>query len=219
VPDAGKSFKWIEGRWIVPNPYASTSDGNVDYTSQWIGIDGDGSGDVFQAGTEADAQDVGGNVQRNIYAWWEWFPNFEVGITNFPVAAGDTMYCLLCVNSATTGSIYLRNVSNGVATSFTVTAPEGTNLVGNSAEWIVERPTLISGNSSFLPALANYSLVYFDECYAYYATGAPGSTQSETEIDFGSATFLTMTGNNGVSLSVPSEDNANSMEVNWEGAN
>src|SRR5437764_8017529 len=48
VPSAGNSFQWIEGRWTVPNPYPSTSDGHWDYVSEWIGIDGDGSSDVFQ---------------------------------------------------------------------------------------------------------------------------------------------------------------------------
>ena len=87
--------------------------------------------------------------------------------------------------------------------------------MGNCAEWIVERPSV--GGS--LTSLVNYGLVYFDEGIAYYATGAPGSTQNETEIDLGEGTFLTMTGNNNASLSVPTDEAATSMEVNWEGAN
>jgi hypothetical protein len=215
VPGAGQSFQWIEGRWTVPNPYPSTSDGKWDYASEWIGIDGDGSGDVLQAGTETDALAVGGTLQRESYAWWEWYPISEQKITNLPVSPGDIMYCLICVHSATSGSFYFKNASNGISTSFTVTAPAGTTLVGNCAEWIVERPSV---NGS-LSELANYGLVYFDEGYASFATGAPGSNQNSTGIDLGAGTFLTMVGNNNASLSVPTDESATSMEVDWEGAN
>jgi hypothetical protein len=215
VPNAGDSFKWIEGRWTVPNPYPSTSDGNWDYASEWIGIDGDRSGDVFQAGTETTVLYVGGTTLRDCYAWWEWVPAYEMRIPNFPVAPGDVMWCLLCVNSPTEGTIFLRNVSGGHSTWFTVTAPPETSLVGNSAEWIVERPTV---NGS-LSRLADYGLVYFDEGHALFATGAPGSNQNSQGIDLSAGTFLTMTGNYNAPLSVPMGEAATSMEVDWERAN
>jgi len=97
-----------------------------------------------------------------------------------------------------------------------VNAAPGVSLVGNSAEWVVERPTLLATNS--LPSLADYGAIFIDEGQAYYATGAPGSTQNETEIDLGSGTFVTMTGNNNASLSVPTDESAKAMEVNWEAA-
>lgn len=211
VPDAGDSFKSIVGRWTVPNTYPSSS-GNWEYSSQWIGIDGSGTKDVFQAGTETDAIMVGGIIQRQTYAWWQWFPNTLVAITNFPVSPGDVIWCALCVTSVAAGSVYLRNVSSGNSTSFTVNAPTGTLLVGNSAEWVVERVTI---NGS-LPRLVNYGVVFFDEGIAYYATGAPGSTQNLMQIDLGAGTFVTMTGNNNASLSVPIDEGDTTMAVSWE---
>jgi len=50
---AGQSFKWIEGDWVVPNVDPPTQN-QWYYCSNWIGIDGDGSGDVCQAGFECD---------------------------------------------------------------------------------------------------------------------------------------------------------------------
>lgn len=49
------------------------------------------------------------------------------------------------------------NETQGTYTSFDVTPPEGVNLVGNCAEWIVERP-FVNGQ---ITELANYNQVYF----------------------------------------------------------
>ncbi len=216
VPSSGDSFQWIEGRWTVPNPYPSTSDGNWDWASEWIGIDGwNGSGDVLQAGTETDAIYTNGSIQRNCYAWWEWFhmgDSGAVSIDNFPVSPGDAIYCLLCVHSTTSGSFFMRNVSSGDSTSFTVTAAPGVSLVGNCAEWIVERPTVLATNS--LSSLADYSMVYFDESDSFRA-----GTSGSAKVVLGSGTFLTMIDNNNTPLSVPTDESSTSMEVNWEQAN
>ncbi len=141
--------------------------------------------------------------------WWEWFPAGEVAITNLPVSAGDIMYCLICVNSTTTATVYLTNQSSGVSTSFSITAPRGTTLVGNSAEWIVERPTV---NGS-VANLTDTKAVYFDEGMAGL-TGAPF-----TIIDLGSGMAVTMVGNNNASLSVPTLETSQLMKVNWLKAN
>jgi hypothetical protein len=153
---AGDSASWIEGQWTVPAVIAA---GGGDYfSSAWVGIDGDGSNDVLQAGTEHEV--VSGT--HNTYLWWEWFPNPEVQVTNVPVLSGHVMYCLICATSSTDAMIYLSNITTGDYTSFGVTAPSGTALMGNSAEWIVEAPTVNGGQS----ALARYGDVYFDECIA-----------------------------------------------------
>jgi len=204
-PPPGHTFGWVAGQWTVPNPHAS---GLGDfYASEWIGIDGWGSGDVLQAGT--DTAIIGIFNTRQIYAWWEWFPHDEVAISNLPVSAGDTMYCLICVNSTTTATVYISNQSTGVLlTPFTITAPSGTTLVGNSAEWIVERPTV----NGVLTSLADYKVDYFDEGIA----GLSGVFQIVT---LGSGTPVTMTGNNNAPLSVPTFETDQLMKMNWLKAN
>jgi hypothetical protein len=159
---AGGSFKSVSGQWTVPNPSPALDDSTGYYSSFWIGIDGAGSNDVFQAGVECDAQNVGSSVLRTIYLWWEWYPEYEVQITNVPVSAGNLLSCFLTVLSNTTGKVLLSNLSTGVATAFQITAPTGTTLAGNCAEWIAERPE-VSGSLSML---ANYGEVDFTNCVA-----------------------------------------------------
>jgi hypothetical protein len=198
-----RTFGWIEGQWTVPNPHTATF-GSY-YASEWIGIDGWGSGDVLQAGTETEIIDVGIFSFTQVYAWWEWFPAGEMAITNLPVSPGDVMYCLICVNSTTSATVYISNQSSLVTTSFSIAAPTGTTLVGNSAEWIVERPTV---NGS-VANLTDYKVVYFDEGIAGLS-GAPF-----TIVTLGSGTAVTMTGNNNASLSVPTLETAQLMKVDW----
>ncbi|MEO6799736.1 MAG: G1 family glutamic endopeptidase [Rhodanobacter sp.] len=199
----GRTFGWVAGQWTVPNPHAPIL-GSY-YASEWIGIDGWGSGDVLQAGTETEIIDLGIFTFRQVYVWWEWFPASEVAITNFAVAAGDTMYCLICVNSSNTATIHLTNQSSGLSTSFSITAPKGTSLRGNSAEWIVERPT-INGN---VASLSDTKVVYFDEGIA----GLAGTPFTLTNL--GAGTAVTMTGNGNASLSVPAIETSELMKVNW----
>ena len=105
---AGASFRWVEGDWVVPNVDAPTQS-QWYYTSSWIGIDGDGSRDVCQAGVECDVYQSGSSITRQIYPWWEWYPNFEVQITNLAVSAGDMITMLICTSgaNATTASVAL----------------------------------------------------------------------------------------------------------------
>jgi len=202
-PPANRTFGWIEGQWTVPNPHAPGF-GSF-FASEWVGIDGWGSGDVLQAGTETEIVDLGIFSSTQVYAWWEWFPAGEVAITNLPVSPGDIMYCLICVNSTSTATVYITNQSSLVTTSFSITAPTGTTLVGNSAEWIVERPTV---NGS-VANLTDYKVVYFDEGIAGLS-GAPFAI-----VTLGSGAAVTMTGNNNASLSVPTLETSQLMKVDW----
>ncbi len=166
---AGDSFKWMEGDWIVPDVDAPAENAWY-YAASWIGIDGDGSGDVFQAGVGADVYRSGASLSRNIYPWWEWFPDNEVQITNLPIAAGDMVTMLLCSTEgagSTTGTVYFTNRTTGASTSVGLTAPAGVSLAGNSAEWIVEAPTVNGAQS----AMADYGEVFFSVCEAVTLKG------------------------------------------------
>jgi Peptidase A4 family len=161
---SGNSFRWVEGDWTVPNVYPPTQN-QWYYCSNWIGIDGDGSGDVCQAGIECEVYQSGSSITRNIYPWWEWYPDYEVAITNFKVSAGDEVTCLICTSGAgaTSASVFFTNASSGASTSFAITAPGVTKLVGNCAEWIVERP-YVNGQLAKLP---DYGSVFFFNAEAY----------------------------------------------------
>jgi Peptidase A4 family len=104
-----------------------------------------------------------------------------VNRTNLPVAQSDTLNCLICVTagSATSAIIFLYNVTSGVGASFNATAPPGSSLVGNSAEWVVERLEIDTNT----PELARYGNVYFDEARAATAGGALIDAGSGNVID------------------------------------
>jgi len=169
---SGESFRWIQGDWVIPNVDAPTED-RWYYCASWIGIDGDGSGDVCQIGIETAAYRSGNSIVTSIYPWWEWYPLAEVAITNFPVGPGDMVTALLCTSGAgaTSASAYFANRTNGAATSLTFSAPAGTSLAGNCAEWVVEAPT-VGGRQS---AVADYGEVFFSACDAY-AVGPRSAT-------------------------------------------
>src|SRR5262252_590153 len=50
---SGTSFRWVQGDWVVPDVDAPTEN-QWYYSANWIGIDGDGSGDVCQMGVECE---------------------------------------------------------------------------------------------------------------------------------------------------------------------
>jgi Peptidase A4 family len=187
---SGQSFKWIEGDWVVPDVDAPTQN-QWYYCANWIGIDGDGSGDVCQAGVECEVFQSGTSITRHIYPWHEWFPAPEVQITNLAINPGDMVTMLICTGQAagsTTATIYFSNRTSGASTSYSITAPGTTKLVGNSAEWIVEAPT-VGGSQS---AIADYGQVFFNVCEA--------QTNNGTTLNGGSGNNINMTaGGNAVS--------------------
>jgi len=161
------TFASAAGKWNVPETTSSIPSGDT-YASAWVGIDGAaGSHDVFQAGIEA----VAANGEATRYSvWWEWFPEPSIAIDNFPIAPGHVVSCLLTAMSNKTGKIVLVNHNTSQALAFDVTAGPGIVLIGNTAEWIVERPT-VNGE---MATLADYRAVRFVEVAAARRVGLSG---------------------------------------------
>jgi hypothetical protein len=166
VPVAGQAFGACTGGW--------------DYSASWVGIDGYGSSDVLQAGVESDAYCSGFTMQTNYSAWIEWAPASEMSISNFTVAPGDDLFVDVWHTSATQGYAWFTNLTTNQYVNMSFTAPSGTLLVGNSAEWVVERPSIGAGSGS-LATLTNYVADAFWDCdantesRASYTPGSPGS--------------------------------------------
>jgi hypothetical protein len=184
----GQSFTWVQGDWVCPNVYAPTQN-QAYYNVSWIGIDGDGSADVCQAGMVCEVT----NNSRTINPWHEWFPSSWVNITNLLILPGDMISMLICTAGAgsTSATIAFANVSSGLATSYTITAPTGTKLVGNSAEWIVETP----GINGQLAQMPDYGEVFFSNCQAGLSNGSTvdGGTGNNINLAQGGKTVSTGT--------------------------
>jgi hypothetical protein len=141
-------------------------EGGTQYSSTWIGIDGDNNGTVLQIGTEGDNSCC--LFPPQYYAWYELFPANPVSIPN-PVSPGDLMEAVIAprggVGTVTPGSpatwtMTLTNLTKGWQFAIDQTY---TGML-SSAEWIEEAPSTCSNNNTTctpLP-LANYGSVTFD---------------------------------------------------------
>ena len=164
------SFYYIISDFVVPiaQQAIGACTGAWDYASAWDGIDGDGSGDVLQAGVEFDAYCSGGVTSPYYSAWYEWYPYSEVRISSLPVTAGDDMYVEVWDTTATQGYCYIVNENTDKYVQIGFTPPSGSSLIGNSAEWVVEAPTV--GGS--IAAMTNYTQDFFANSFAYTFSGA-----------------------------------------------
>ena len=159
------SYYYIVNDMIVPvaEQAFGACTGGWDWGSEWNGIDGWGSGDVLQAGVEFDAYCSGSTRSSYYSAWYEWYPYGEVRISSLPVAPGDEVFVEVWHTSSTQGYAYLVNYTTNQSVEVGFTAYPGYPLVGNSAEWVVERPTV--GGS--VATLTNYTAIPFFDAYAY----------------------------------------------------
>jgi hypothetical protein len=165
------SFYYIFSDFVIPAVTAPSSSGSY-YAAEWVGIDGFNSGDVLQAGVETGAS--GSSSGYN--AWIEWYPNYETAIS-LPVGPGDDMFIEVWDVSSTVGYAFLENITTGQYQEYELTAPSGTKLVGNSAEWVIEAPGVNGSQSS----LADYHYDVFWGAGAYNFARSeflPGSSTS-----------------------------------------
>jgi len=200
-PGTSGPLTWVMGRWNVPNPYPATKlpDFENYMSAAWVGLDGNGTPGLVQAGTEQTVRWHNGSLVRDVYAWWEWYPDAQFGISNLPISPGDTVQCTICVTSNHDATIRMHNISTGDFVSFNVSSK--TDFIGSTAEWIVERPTL-----PFKPAkLAKYGAIYFDLAYAYTERGGA--------FDAGAGTKITMVDQGGYPISVPTLETSNVIRV------
>ena len=195
VPPAGKSFCGIQADWIVPDVYPPLQ--NLGYwIGSWIGLDGytgAGANFVLQAGIAQEVYYQSGSLHRDIYPWYEWYPDNIVKIAGVPVSPGDFVVVIISTamppgQGSTNATVYFANTTNGASMSVPISAPSGVQLVGNSAEWIVEQPLPIPGGDT----LPDYGEVFFADCEAYIAGG--GSVGGGT----GTALNITAGKDNGV---------------------
>ena len=172
----------IEAQYVVPKPASGCESGTEKYSSaNWVGIDGAFSNDVLQAGTETDLDCAAG---ASYYAWVEWFPNSEIRVINLVVSPGDLISVSVFIAADASKHLSIENLTTRKSVSLAMTPPHGTELVGNSIEWILERPTI---NNAALSKLTNYLLNPWTDIggvtmprrpgvpLAYLPNGAPAS--------------------------------------------
>jgi hypothetical protein len=154
----------VQGQWTVPAvaPAPGLSCSSATYESlQWVGFDGWGSADVLQAGTAA-------NCGNSDYAFYEWYPYAETKVS-LSVIPGDSIQAdVWYTTSSPYGHAQLLNDITDQTETFGFNPPSGTTYVGNSAEWVMERPMITVGGA--LADLPNYGYSYLSGS-AGYCTG------------------------------------------------
>jgi len=177
------SFYYIFSEFNVPvaqqafnGSGGNICDGGWDIASIWNGIDGFSNSDVLQGGVDS-AYYCNGTTKEAFYATWiEWIPAGSV--YEYYVNPGDDMYVETWNTSSTTGYVWIEDLTQQINAIYSLTAPSGMELVGNSAEFVVERPAGDTTSTGLYP-LANYIASFWDYSgdYTFKGTlGYPGST-------------------------------------------
>jgi hypothetical protein len=177
----GEPYDWVAGTWIVP-AVTGQNGGRRTYSALWVGLDGDGTTDLVQAGTEQDSMKIwlpliGDLSLSTYYIWTEFLPQqpTEQVISNFTVSPGDEILTEVWVGTGdnepslggASGRFFIMNLSTG-GFAWLSTPRGGTQVSGTEAVWIMERPT-VSGS---LPSLANYSSAVIYNASARIANSA-----------------------------------------------
>jgi hypothetical protein len=120
--------------------------------SFWIGLDGGAGGasnDVIQDGVDLNEIPLDGGLAFKSYdAWIEWYPNTDNIMNGFPVSPGDHIESEVWVGDQnglfTTagpyGWFWMHNITANAAFITKLSIPAGVTFIGNTAEFIVERP-------------------------------------------------------------------------------
>ena len=154
----GSNYTSVTATWSVP--YLLCAPGETSFVSEWVGLDGYGSATVEQDGVIAACVDG----QASYSAWYEIFgdPSLNGGAAStWPrnVAPGDVITATVSVANGQ-WTMQVADVPSGVGASpwtasVQIPSPLSTS-VGQSAEWIIERPEVCASNFSEC-ALVNLS--------------------------------------------------------------
>jgi hypothetical protein len=197
--NASNSFLAVYSEFNVPVAQEAFNfcDGTLDWEVSWNGIDGYSNGDVLQGGSSSQAFCSNNVTSTQYYAWIEWYPSYPI-LGAFYVNPGDDMYVATFATSPTNGFVYLCDLTLAICATYHLAPTMPPYLVGNSAEYIVERPCC---NGSNYYALANYVQDFWAGNYAYtgaYVLHYPGQTGSTTAL-------ITMFSDNNIPISYTPE--------------
>jgi hypothetical protein len=212
------SYTEVMGQWVISGVQQAVGIcSGTDVSATWVGIDGvtGGAADVLQAGTEADVACTNNNSYQDEYAWVEWYPANTVVLYNFPIVVGGSVFVVVQAISATSGIATFVNLQTGQYTAMGIGAPAGTTLKGNSAEWIVERPSVGTGKT--FGTLADFGEIPMESEIAYLVSqlntpyfnvpGAPTAGQTSSNIS------MTNTANTTIATTVPQGVSAQLVQV------
>src|ERR1700757_5233678 len=161
------NFKKVLGTWTQTT--ATCTPGQPTYSSVWVGIGGYSvtSQALEQIGTEADCA-AGGSEASS--AWYELVPAASQTV-KIPVSAGDRVRASVAVYGKNV-TLTLDNLTRRRTFKKHLHASV---LDTTSAEWIVEAPSVCSGNACQTLPLADFGSTGFTAARATATTGHVGT--------------------------------------------
>jgi hypothetical protein len=91
----GQQYTSASGTWVVPRVSYAAASGSppIEYSSTWVGIDGNTDQKLVQLGT---GQDISSSGTSSYYAWYLFYTNLQtpetrLDPTEYPVSPGDTI--------------------------------------------------------------------------------------------------------------------------------
>jgi hypothetical protein len=146
----GGTYTGVTGTWTLPEP--TVTEGQMGISATWVGIGGEHTRDLIQAGTEETVLSSG---RIRYSAWYEILPapSRPVRLT---VSAGDTVTVSVNQDEPGIWSISFINQTTGGRYDRTVAYDSWLS----SAEWIVEAPSMTRGG--LLP-LSDFGTVRFTD--------------------------------------------------------
>ena len=203
----GSSFTYAKGSWIMPSVNCTKTPNT--YAGFWVGIDGYDSTTVEQTGIAAQCS----GKTPQYYAWYEFFPKNPVTITSVPVSPGNKISTEV---SFAASKFTIKFTDETTGKSFTTTGTVA-GALRNSAEWIAEAPTSITG---VLP-LADFGTGSFGDDYTSVTdtNWASDSAVTGPISDFGkNIVEITMVSDTEVTEAVPTAltTDGSSFKVAWK---
>ncbi|MDE1944372.1 MAG: hypothetical protein KGH97_02685 [Patescibacteria group bacterium] len=183
VADTG-AYTGVGASWVVPSAAARAG---LASDAEWVGIGGERSDDLIQAGTEAVIEDGAVSYQ----GWYELLPAGQ-RIVPLALHPGDRVSVSLIETAPDTWQLSFLDATTGASYS-TALAYASSH---SSADWIVEAPVAVSGARSGVVPLDEFGSVSFAGAYAI--EGGARETASEA-----GATAITMA-RGAVALAAPS---------------
>jgi hypothetical protein len=158
------SFYYVISDFNVPYVKNPACDGGLDWQVSWNGIDGNQDGNALLQGGSSSAAYCNGSTQEwSYFAWIEWWPAYDI-LAQFEVNPGDDMFVQTWDTSATQGYVFLVDLDLGIGSVYGLTPNGGPGLIGNSAEYIVERPCCVGDHYYPLP---NYIWNFWANSWAF----------------------------------------------------
>jgi hypothetical protein len=170
----GTTFTDVTGTWTEPHADCSGLKNRTKTMSAfWVGLDGNTSNTVEQAGTQANCNGSTGSH----FAWFEFYPAkfTELDPQTYPVSEGDTITVDVSQSGGTVTITVTSSNSGwpGALNQFVTSSPAGKDQF-NSAEWIAE---------SLSTKLTNFGTVAFSGTTATASghTGGPADAAWMTD--------------------------------------